>query len=78
MLHNRRCVADIANVSASNEGGGSINAALFLRGFAGGRPWAHLDIAGPARSSADDGEETVGATGFGTKLLLNWLAGTAA
>lgn len=67
-------VADLANVPASNEGGGSINAALFLRGFAGHRPWAHLDIAGPARGSADGGELTAGATGFGVRLLLNWLA----
>jgi leucyl aminopeptidase len=46
---------------------------LFLREFSGGRPWAHLDIAGPARSTADDGEVTAGATGFGTRLLLAWL-----
>jgi leucyl aminopeptidase len=69
-------VADLANIPASSEGGGSIIAALFLRGFAGRRPWAHLDIAGPARSSADGGELTAGATGFGVKLLLNWLAGS--
>jgi len=67
-------VADLANVPAGDEGGGSITAALFLRNFAGGRPWAHLDIAGPARSTSDDGDVTAGATGFGTRLLLNWLA----
>jgi len=53
---------------------GSILAALFLREFAGGRAWAHLDIAGPGRSTADDGELTKGATGFGTRLLLSWLS----
>ena len=67
-------VADLANVSASDRGGGSITAALFLRRFAGGRPWAHLDIAGPARSTTDDGDVTAGATGFGTRLLLSWLS----
>jgi leucyl aminopeptidase len=36
-----------------------------------------LDIAGAARSAADDGEITAGATGFGTRLLLRWLAGQA-
>lgn len=71
-------VADLANVPASSEGGGSIIAALFLRGFVGRRPWAHLDIAGPARSSADGGELTAGATGFGVSLLLNWLADATA
>jgi len=67
-------VADLANVPASEAGGGSITAALFLRHFAGNRPWAHVDIAGPARSTSDDGDVTAGATGFGARLLLNWLA----
>jgi leucyl aminopeptidase len=67
-------VADLANLPAADEGAGSITAALFLRQFAGGRPWAHLDIAGPARSTSDDGDVTAGATGFGTRLLLSWLA----
>ena len=54
---------------------GSIDAALFLREFTGGRPWAHLDIAGAARSASDEGENTKGATGFGTRLLLpGWAA----
>jgi leucyl aminopeptidase len=68
-------VADLANVARSGVRAGSIDAALFLREFSGGRRWAHLDIAGAARSGADDGENTKGATGFGTRLLLRWLAG---
>jgi leucyl aminopeptidase len=68
-------VADLANVARGTGRAGSIDAALFLREFAGERPWAHLDIAGPARAAADDGEITKGATGFGTSLLLRWLAG---
>jgi leucyl aminopeptidase len=66
-------IADLANVPRAPAGAGSITAALFLREFAGSRPWAHLDIAGAARSGADDGELTAGGTGFGTRLLLNWL-----
>ncbi len=66
-------VADLANVSKGSEGAGSILAALFLREFAGSTPWAHLDVAGAARSSGDDGEISAGATGFGTRLLLRWL-----
>jgi len=41
--------SDIADLT--NTGGrpaGSITAALFLKEFTGGRPWAHLDIAGTA------------------------------
>ncbi len=66
-------VADLANISAGENGAGSIAAALFLREFAKARAWAHLDIAGPARSTADEGDITTGATGFGTRLLLHWL-----
>ncbi len=69
-------VADLAHVARSKAAGakaGSIAAALFLREFTGGRTWAHLDVAGPARSSSDDGETTKGGTGFGTRLLLSWL-----
>ena len=53
-------VADLANVARSGARAGSIDAALFLREFTGGRPWAHLDIAGAARSGADDGENSQG------------------
>ena len=71
-------VADIAHVARDHNPAGSIIAALFLREFAAGTPWAHLDIAGPGRSTADDGERSKGATGFGTRLLLTWLAPTPA
>ena len=67
-------VADLANVpTLPGPRAGSVDAALFLREFTGGRPWAHLDIAGAARSSADEGANAKGATGFGTRLLLAWL-----
>jgi leucyl aminopeptidase len=70
--------ADLAHIPSSMNGArngqaGSIVAAMFLREFTGGRRWAHLDIAGPARASGDDGEITKGGTGFGTRLLLHWL-----
>jgi leucyl aminopeptidase len=57
--------------------GGSITAALFLREFAGGRSWAHLDIAGPAWSGGEDEELTKGGTGYGVRLLVAWLEGLA-
>jgi leucyl aminopeptidase len=67
-------VADLRQaVTESGYGAGSITAALFLREFAGGRPWAHLDIAGPARSDKEEHEVPKGATGFGARLLLRWL-----
>lgn len=54
--------------------GGSITAALFLEKFVGKRRWVHLDIAGPARSDVDSGENVKGGTGFGVRLLIEWLA----
>jgi leucyl aminopeptidase len=70
-------VADMAHVPHGAREAGSIHAALFLREFTGGRPWAHLDVAGAARSKVDEGELSRGATGYGVRLLLRWLAGFA-
>jgi leucyl aminopeptidase len=70
-------VADIAHVSREGMAPGSIVAALFLREFTAGLPWAHLDIAGAGRAASDDGELSKGATGFGVRLLLNWLCDAA-
>jgi leucyl aminopeptidase len=68
-------VADLANIGrAMDVSGGSITAALFLREFTAGIPWAHLDIAGAARSDSDDAEITKGGTGWGVRTLLAWLA----
>jgi leucyl aminopeptidase len=67
-------VADIAN--SSDVGGGSIMAALFLREFTGdSRPvWAHFDMSAPSWSDNADGELVKGATGWGVRTLLRWLA----
>ncbi|HET6810341.1 MAG TPA: leucyl aminopeptidase [Acidimicrobiales bacterium] len=65
-------VADIKNIGGPGSAG-SIIAGLFLREFVDGVPWAHLDIAGTARSDADDGYTTKGATGFGVRTLLELL-----
>ena len=54
---------------------GSVTAALFLEHFVGKRKWVHLDIAGPARSESDSGENPKGGTGFGVRLLIDWIAG---
>ncbi|MFI7588507.1 leucyl aminopeptidase family protein [Spongisporangium articulatum] len=68
-------IADLRHVPGPGQsvGGGSITAALFLREFTGGRRWAHLDIAGPARSDRDEYEICRGGTGFGARLVLRWL-----
>jgi leucyl aminopeptidase len=70
-------VADLRHVPGPDAkvGGGAITAALFLREFTGGARWAHLDVAGTARSDKDEHEVTRGATGYGARLLLRWLEG---
>jgi len=67
--------ADATNAAGSP---GSITAALYLQHFVGSRPWAHLDIASVGDSPKDAFEYTQGATGFGARLLLQWLAGLSA
>ena len=66
-----------ADATNAAKGPGSITAALFLQHFAGQRPWAHLDIASVGDSTKDAHEYTLGATGFGARLLLRWLASLA-
>jgi leucyl aminopeptidase len=63
-------VADARN-DPGNPGG--ITAALFLQPFVGDVPWAHLDIAGPARAMSEGPIFSRGATGFGTRLLAAYL-----
>jgi leucyl aminopeptidase len=64
-------VADSVN---SSKGPGSITAALFLKAFSGGLPWAHLDLSSIAESQRDEFEYSLGATGAGARLLTTWLA----
>jgi len=67
-------IADFNHTAEKEDfNGGSITAALFLEHFAGDRKWVHLDIAGPARSESDSGENPKGGTGFGVRLLTEWL-----
>ena len=62
-------VADMRNVGRPGQAG-SISAALLLREFVGDVPWAHLDIAGPARSDENLRYFTKGGTGFGVRMLV--------
>ena len=70
-------VADLRNSVFG--GAGSVVAALFLREFTGsarGR-WAHLDMSAPSWVDSADGELAKGATGWGVRMLLRWLASLA-
>jgi leucyl aminopeptidase len=65
-------VADVKNIG-SDRYGGALTAGLFLREFVGDVPWAHLDIAGPARSGEDEGYLRKGGTGWGVRTLVELL-----
>ena len=75
-------IADMANVGGRP--GGAITAALFLKEFAGGLPWAHLDIAGTAWVDEPKPYSPKGATGVAVRTLAElaftasrWAAPTA-
>ena len=58
---------------------GMLTAAAFLETFVGDRPWAHLDIAGPAYTTLSTRRyqpayQNVGAVGFGVRLVSRFLA----
>ncbi|MFT6991022.1 MAG: leucyl aminopeptidase [Paraglaciecola sp.] len=66
---------DIADLRNTGIGGlGATTAASFLQHFVGDVRSAHLDIAGNALSSKANDEVPTGGTGFGVRLLSDWLA----
>lgn len=67
-------IADLRNIGA-NGYGGALTAALFLQEFVDGRPWVHIDIAGPADTTSAWDENARGGTGYGVRTLAALLAG---
>jgi leucyl aminopeptidase len=68
--------SDIADIK--NSGGrpaGTITAALFLKEFADGYPWVHLDIAGTAYTEADLGTVPRGPTGVPVGTFVEFVRG---
>ncbi|HEY2638061.1 MAG TPA: hypothetical protein VGI54_11765, partial [Solirubrobacteraceae bacterium] len=67
--------ADLRNSTLESKAH-AVTAAAFLSGFAAGRPWAHLDIAGVA---SDTGRPWArhGGTGWGVRTLVELVAGMA-
>ncbi|WP_236795801.1 M17 family metallopeptidase [Amycolatopsis sp. GM8] len=68
---------ELADVRQAPGGPGGVTAALFLREFVDGVPWAHLDIAGPARAETTYAEVVPGATGFAARTLVELAASYA-
>jgi len=68
-------VADMKNVGIGRAAG-TITAAAFLRNAIENTPWTHIDIAGVAWTQAATKEKSYnpkGATGFGVRLILDYL-----
>jgi len=68
-------VADMKNVGIG-KAAGTITAAAFLKNAIEDTPWAHIDIAGVAWTQGATKEKpynTKGATGFGVRLILDYL-----
>jgi len=72
----RSDIADVKNVG--NRTAGSITAGYFLKHFAGSVPWAHMDIAGTAWFEKERPYIAKGATGFGVRLMTNFVLNRAA
>ena len=69
---NKSEVADVSNLPSSRYGG-AITAGLFLQEFVDDTPWVHIDIAGPAFAEKEYLFGQKGGTGFGVRLLLQYL-----
>jgi leucyl aminopeptidase len=68
-------VADICNISNTRYGG-ALTAGIFLGEFIDEhhrQKWAHIDIAGPAFVEHVWGENPVGASGAGVRLMVRLL-----
>lgn len=65
--------SDLADLSNTGKTTGASTAAWFLQQFTGDTPWAHLDIAGNALASSDKGVQVTGGTGFGVRILTQWV-----
>ena len=70
---NQSEVADISNIPNSRYAG-AITAALFLEEFVNNKPWAHMDIAGPAFITKSNDLGPKGGTGHGVRTVLNLLS----
>jgi leucyl aminopeptidase len=60
-------IADFSNTGGRTAG--AITAALFVKEFAGGLPWVHMDIAGTAWAEEPKPYQPKGATGVGVRTL---------
>jgi len=69
--YKRQYRSDIADIKNTGErGGGAITGAMIIGEFADDAAWAHLDIAGTARTTRTSGYTIKGATGVPVRTLV--------
>jgi leucyl aminopeptidase len=68
-------IADLKNIGS--RWGGASTAASFLREFAGDTDWAHVDMAGVDMFDAAKKFGAAGSTGFGVRLLTQYILNAA-
>lgn len=66
--------SDLRNLGKNPRDADTIVAAAFLEAFTDGVPFAHVDIAGTSMTPARSGYNPAGGTGFGVRLLLDYVS----
>jgi leucyl aminopeptidase len=64
-------IADMRNTG--ERWGGALTAGLFLKEFVDGKPWVHVDIAGPSSADKENAHVSKGGTGFAVATILTFL-----
>ncbi|MBI2135263.1 leucyl aminopeptidase [Candidatus Woesearchaeota archaeon] len=67
-------IADIKHLGSDIDAG-SIIGGIFLKKFVNDTPWVHIDIGGAVWAKQEKSYKTKGATGFGVRLLIDFLRG---
>lgn len=76
--YQRELVSDVAEVrNAARENDTTIMAALFLDGFVGGVPWAHIDNGSSGWMEHPNPPWSEGATGSPARTLIEWVRARA-
>ncbi len=65
-------IADLKNAGSRGEAASSAGG-MFLKEFVDGKPWAHLDIAGPGWMDKEKDENNKGGTAFGVRTLCRYV-----
>jgi leucyl aminopeptidase len=68
-------IADMKN--SGGRAASAIAGGMFLKQFARKASWAHLDIAGMAWTDGDGGYKPKGATGYGVRLMTEFVSAYA-